>query len=48
MDRMGEKIYMFEGLGCDEEIENLGEPHIPFNQSPERERDERSDRDRER
>ena len=46
MDRMGEKRDMFEGLGCDEEIENLGEPHIPFNPSPERERDERSARDR--
>ena len=46
MDRMGEKRDMFEGLGCDEEIENLGEPDIPFNPSPERERDERSARDR--
>jgi hypothetical protein len=26
MDRMGEKRYMFEGLGCDAEIENLGKP----------------------
>jgi hypothetical protein len=46
MDRMGEERDMFEGLGCDEEIDNLGEPHIPFNPSPEHERDERSARDR--
>ena len=46
MDKMGEKRDMFKGLGCDEEIANVGEPHIPFNRSPERERDERSDRDR--
>ena len=46
MDRMAEKRYMFEGLGCDEEIENLEEPHIPLNPSPKRERDERSARDR--
>ena len=26
MDRMGKKRDMLEGLGCDEEIENLGEP----------------------
>jgi hypothetical protein len=39
MDRMGKKRDIFEGLRCDEEIENLGEPHIPFNSSPERERD---------
>ena len=35
MDMMGKKRDMLEGLGCDEEIENLGEPHIPFNPSPE-------------
>jgi len=46
MDRMGEKRDIFEGLGCDGEIENLGEPHIPFNPSPERERDEKNARDR--
>jgi hypothetical protein len=46
MDRMGKKRDIFEGLRCDEEIENLGEPHIPFNSSPERERDERNARDR--
>ena len=46
MNRMEEKRDMFEGLGCDKEIENLGEPHIQFNPSPERERDERSTRDR--
>lgn len=48
MDRMGEKRDMFEGLGCDEEIANLGESHIPFNRSFEREKDEKSDRDRAR
>ena len=42
---MGEKRDMFEGLGCDEEIANLGELHIPFNPSPEYARDERSARD---
>jgi hypothetical protein len=42
MDRMGETRDMFEGLGCDDEIANLGEPHVPFNPSPKRERDERS------
>jgi hypothetical protein len=26
MDRMGDEKDMFEGLGCHEEIENLGEP----------------------
>jgi hypothetical protein len=46
MDKMGEKRYMFEGLGCDGEIDNLGGPYIPFNPSPEHERDERSARDR--
>jgi hypothetical protein len=46
MDRMGETKNKFEGLGCDDEIENLGKSHIPFNPSPERERDERSARDR--
>jgi hypothetical protein len=34
MNMMGEKRDMFEALGCDGEIENLGEPHIPFNPSP--------------
>jgi len=46
MNRMEEKRDMFEGLECDGKIENLGESHIPFNPSPERERDERSVRDR--
>jgi hypothetical protein len=46
MNRMGETRDMFEGLGCDDEITNLGEPHVPFNPSPERERDERSDIER--
>jgi hypothetical protein len=46
MNRMGEKRDMFEGLGCDWEIENLGDPFIPVNPSPERERDERSAIDR--
>jgi hypothetical protein len=43
---MGEKRDMFEGLGCDGEIENLGDSYISVNPSPERERDERSGRDR--
>jgi hypothetical protein len=43
---MGEKKDMFEGLGCDGEIENLEDPFIPVNLSPERERDERSNIDR--
>ena len=46
MDMMGEMRDMFEDLGCDEKIKNLGEPHISFNPSSERERDERSARDR--
>jgi len=46
MDRMGVMRDMFKGLGCDEEIANLDESYIPFNPSPERERDERSVRDR--
>ena len=46
MDRMEETKDMFEGLRCDEEIANLGEPHIPLNPSPERERNERNTRDR--
>ena len=46
MDRMGKGRVMFEGVECDEEIHNLDDPHIPFNATPERERDERSARDR--
>jgi hypothetical protein len=46
MNRMGEKRDMFEGLGCDGKIENLGDPYIPINPSPECERDERSAIDR--
>lgn len=46
MERMGKERAMFEGLDCDEEIHNLDDPHIPFNPTPERERDERSARDR--
>jgi hypothetical protein len=42
MDRMEETRDMFEGLGCDDEIANLGKPYVPFNPSPERERNERS------
>jgi hypothetical protein len=42
MDRMGETRDMFEGVGCDDEIANLGESHVPFIPSSERERDERS------
>ena len=29
---------MFKGLGWDKEIVSLGDPHIPFNPSSERER----------
>jgi hypothetical protein len=39
---MEETRDMFEGLGYDDEIANLGEPHVPFNPSPDRERNERS------
>ena len=39
---MGNERDMFEGLEWDEEIDNLGDPHIPFNPTPNRERDERS------
>ena len=35
---MGEERDMFEGLGWDKEIVSLGDPHVPFNPSPERER----------
>lgn len=42
MNRMGEMRDMFGDLGCDDDIANLGEPHVPFNPSPERKRDERS------
>ena len=42
MDRMGKERDMYEGLRWDEEIENLRDPHIPFNPTPKRERDERS------
>ena len=38
MDRMGEEKDMFEGLGWDKEIVSLGDPHIPFNPSSEREK----------
>jgi hypothetical protein len=41
MNRMGETRDMFWNLGYDDEIVNLGEPHVPFNPSSERERDER-------
>ena len=36
MDTVREKRDMFEDLGWDEEIENIGDPHILFNPSPER------------
>ena len=42
MDRKGKEKDMCEGLGWDEEIDNLGDPHIPFNPTPKRERYERS------
>ena len=45
MDKMGKKINMFEGQGCDEEIVNLSELHIPLYLSSKRERDERSTTD---
>lgn len=38
MHRMGEERDMFEGLGWDKDIESLEDPHVPFNNSPERER----------
>ena len=38
MDRMGEEKDIFEGLGWDKEIVSLGDPRVPFNPSPERER----------
>ena len=41
MNRMGETRDMFWNLGYDDEIVNLGEPHVPFNPSSERERDEK-------
>ena len=37
---------MFEDLEWDEQIHNLGDPHIPFIPPPEREKDERNTRDR--
>ena len=46
MDRMKNERDMFEGLEWDEEIHNLGDPHIPFNPTSVRERDERNARDR--
>ena len=33
---------MFDGLGWDEEIVSLEDPHIPFNPMPKRERNEKS------
>ena len=39
---MGEKRDMFDGLGWDEEIVSLEDPHIPFNPLLERERNEKS------
>ena len=41
---MGNERDMFEGLEWDEEIHNLENLQIPFNPTPERERDERSAR----
>ena len=42
MDRKGKERDMCEGLGWDEEIDNLGDPPIPFNPTPNHDRDERS------
>jgi len=39
---MGEERDMFEGLGWDEEIVSLGDPHTPFTPSLKRERNESS------
>lgn len=39
---MGEKGEWFEGLGWEEEIVSLAEPHVSYNPSPERLRSERS------
>jgi hypothetical protein len=39
---MGDERYMFDGLGWDEEIVSLDDPHIPFNPLPECERNEKS------
>jgi hypothetical protein len=32
---MGDERHMFAGLGREKEIRSLGDPHIPFNPSPE-------------
>ena len=32
---MGEERDMFAGLGWEKEIRSLGDPHVPFNPSPE-------------
>ena len=45
MDMMEKVRDMFEGQEWDEKIHNLGDPHIPFNATPNRERDEISARD---
>ena len=46
MDRMRKERDMFEVLEWDEEIQNLGDPHIPLNSTHECERDEKSARER--
>ena len=35
MHTMGEERDMFAGLGWEKEIRSLGDPHVPFNSSPE-------------
>ena len=35
MHKMGEERDMFAGLGWEKEIRGLGDPHVPFNPSPE-------------
>ena len=42
MNRKRNERDMCEGLGWDEEIDNLEDLHIPFNPTTKRERDERS------
>jgi hypothetical protein len=43
---MGEERDVFKGLGWDEEIVSLADPHIPFNPSPERDVNEKRATDR--
>ena len=38
MHIMGEERDMFAGLGWEKGIRSLGDPHVPFNSSPEPDR----------